>query len=330
MLERDLDLNLLSVLRALFEEMNVSRAARRLRLSQPAVSASLARLRRYFNDELFFRAGQGLLPTAFAEGLREAVLTSMDLIDQRVKHGRRFDPRKAQTTFTLSTADIGEAVCMRPLLSRLKAEAPGCELRFVAAAAPKLSELMSRGEVDLAVGYFPDLTGKGIHSEQLRLEPLTCLLRREHPLVRGRLTLDTFRQLEHLVVTHEGRGQDDYERIVLEKKVGRRVRARICHFTNAPALLAETDLIAVVPHALGVLYSKTYGLQSLPLPFSVPHMEIKLFWHQRVHRDMATAWLRRVISSIFQDMSPHDPPPTVSGSRARSRVPQRRSGSKAN
>jgi DNA-binding transcriptional LysR family regulator len=304
---RELDLNLLTVLHILFEEKHVSRTARRLNISQPAVSASLARLRDYFSDPLFFRAGQGLLPTAYAESLREAVCSAMQLIDAQILHSRRFDPLNTSCTFTVCTSDIGEAVCMRPLLLRLNWEAPGCGLNSVAAPPKNLTDLMSHGEVDVALGYFPDLADKCFHSEHLGFDSLTCLLRKDHPIVGTDLTLDQFQRLEHLVVTHEGRRADEYERLISEQSIDRNVRARISHFTNVPALLATTDLVAVVPHSLAHLYCDIYPLKTAQLPFSGGDIELKLYWHQRVHQDSANIWFRDLLISMFRSYEfPHN------------------------
>ncbi len=296
-----LDLNILKVLQVLFEERHVSRTAKRLNISQPAVSASLARLRRYFDDELFFRAGQGLMPTAYAESLRPAVCDAMEIIDSKVLHSRRFEPSKATCTFTFSTSDIGEAACMLPLLFRLQQAAPACTLSSSAAPPRKLAEKMANGEIDIALGYFPDLDAKCFHSELLWYEPLICLLRRDHPVIGETFSLEQFKSVEHLVVTHEERRHDDYERLIAEKRIPRKVRARICHFTNAPRLLANTDLVATVPRHVASLYADLHQLKCIKLPFPVPDLEVKLYWHQRAHQDAANCWLRKTIIAMSRE-----------------------------
>lgn len=300
---RDLDLNLLLLLNALFDERSVSRTAARLGISQPAVSASLGRLREFFDDQLFVRSANGLLPTAYADSLCEPVRRIVELIDNEIMQSRQFDPLESTRAFAITTSDIGEAHFLPGLLRKMNREAPQCMVQSASFPPKRLAEVMERGEIDLAVGYFPDLDTKGFHSQSLAMEPLVCIARRDHPDVGDTIDLETFGRVPQAVVTHEARGQHAYEQLVVDQRIVRNIRTRIAHFTSVPVVIAATDLIAVVPRGLAELYSEMakFKLKQVELPFAAPPLELKQYWHQRTHRDPASRWLRSVITALYKE-----------------------------
>ena len=148
----DLDLNLLSVLDAMFREGSVTKAAQSLGLTQSAMSHALNRLRTFFEDPLFVKAGSAMVPTRKAEGLRAAVVDVISTVRQQILAGARFDPSRAKRTFTLCMTDMGELVFLPPLLQRFKKEAPGCSIRTLQVPIEQIEALLASGEADLAVG----------------------------------------------------------------------------------------------------------------------------------------------------------------------------------
>lgn len=166
-----------------------------------------------------------------------------------------------------------------------------------------MAEAMERGEIDLAVGYFPDLDTKGFHSQSLAMEPLICIARSDHPSVGDTIDMETFERVPQAVVSHEERAQHAYEKLIVDQRILRNIRARIAHFTSVPVVIAATDLIAVVPRDLAELYSEmaTFKLKQVGLPFALPPLELKQYWHQRTHRDPASRWLRSVITALYKE-----------------------------
>jgi DNA-binding transcriptional LysR family regulator len=302
---RQLDLNLLLVLHALFEERSVTAVARRLQVSQPTVSLSLSKLRDFFHDELFVRHGGKMQPTPFVEMIYESVRTIIETINKEVLREHDFDPLVTDRTFSLSTSDLGELVFLPKILEALRVAAPRACVRCLAMPPVELQAAMANGAVDLALGYFPDLIGAGFYQQKLFEHSFTCLVRRDHPTIDHDMTLDQFLAADHAVVAPEGRSQEIFERRMSELNLERRIALRSPHITTVPLLVATSDLITVVPRAVGDLYARFACLKLVDPPISIPPIEIKQFWHRRVHNDPGVVWVRKLVAQLFlhQDSS---------------------------
>lgn len=304
---RRLDLNLLLVLDALFEEHTTVGVARRLRISQPTVSAALGKLRRFFKDDLFVRTGAGMHPTPFAETLRAPVRRIVDMVRLEVFRESGFDPSTSERCFAFSTSDIGEMVFLPRLLEAAAEAAPGVTFQTVVLAPAKLRTAMASGSVDLALGYFPDLAGPGFYEQRLFDHPFTCVVRRDHPSVTGELTLEQFLGLDHLVVVQEGRSQEIFEKRMADLGLSRRVALRSPHFMSVPFVIAGTDMIATVPYAVGRAYADFEQCKLVRPPIDIPAIVLKQLWHQRVHHDAGARWLRQLVAKLFLNNDPTAP-----------------------
>lgn len=302
---RDIDLNLLMVLHALLEERSVSRAALRLGVSQPAVSLSLAKIRDLFGDDIFIRAGPGLVLTERAQDLQKALSGISQILQNDVLQARAFDPLSARDNFVFCTSDLGEIYFFPRLLSAMREQAPGCALECVSLPPRELAKAMERGEIDLAIGYFPDLEIKAFYSKLLFHLGLATIARKDHPTIRGRITLDQFTQVPHVVVTHESRHQEQYEKYIASEQIPRRIVARLAHLSTAPHLVSQSDAISVVPAVAVDTYGEALNLQSLALPFTLEPLEVKLYWHARASRNPRLHWLKTLADTLF---SPPGPP----------------------
>ncbi len=302
---RRLDLNLLLILHALFEERSVTAVARRLQISQPTVSLSLSKLRGFFHDELFVRQGGKMQPTPFVEKIYESVRTIIETINREVLCEHDFDPLLTERAFSLSMSDLGELVFLPKILEALRVAAPRACVRCLAMPPVELQAAMANGGVDLALGYFPDLIGAGFYQQKLFEHSFTCLVRRDHPTIDHDMTLDQFLAADHAVVAPEGRSQEIFERRMSELNLKRRIALRSPHITTVPLLVATSDLITVVPRAVGLLYARFASLKLVDPPISIPPIEIKQFWHRRVHNDPGVVWLRKLVAQLFlhQDSS---------------------------
>jgi DNA-binding transcriptional LysR family regulator len=297
-----LDLNLLAIAVALLDEGGVSRAALKLGMSQPAVSGALARLRRHFNDPLFVRAAGGMSPTPRGLQLVGSARELLQRFDAEVAATAAFDPARTQRPFVFAMSDVGEMVFLPKLLERLARDAPGAALRSVSLRPLQLAEALESGEVDLAVGYFPDLKKSGFFQQRLMAHHFVCLLRAGHRIQGDRLTQAEFLGLRHVVVQSEGRSQEILERFLKAHGLSRQVALTTPHFLSIARLLAKSDMLAAVPHALGLIYGTgANGLKTVRLPFESPHIELKQHWHRKVHKDARHIWLRGIVSELFND-----------------------------
>ena len=305
MTKRHFDLHLLEIALALLEERSVSKVALRLRMSQPAISTALARLRRAFNDPLFVRTPRGMEPTPRAQALvgpaREIVLRA----DRELFADLRFDPSTTDATFTFALSDVGEMVFLPKVIERLQRLAPNASVRSVSPAPRELRYGLETGEIDLAIGYFPDLVKGSFYQQRLFTHHFTCLLRADHP-VRGRkLTLKQFLELKHVSVRAEGRSQELFEGYLLSKAIHRKIVLYTPHFMSLPMIIARSDLAATVPHAIGMYYSKALAnirMMSLPMA-DVPQIVLRQHWHRRFHKDPRSQWLRKLMSELFSQAS---------------------------
>lgn len=298
----DLDLNLIPYLVAIEETRNVSRAAERLGVSQPRVSTALARLREYFNDPLFVRTARGMEPTPRTLALVPAAREALARIERGMLDRQHFDPPTSTETFSIALSDVGEIVFLPRLLQAFAQQAPNANLRSVSASHGDVGRGLEAGEIDLAIGYFPDLRGNNFFQQRLFSHRFICLMRRDHPFAREPLTLERFLACGHAVVRAEGRSQEILENHLDRERVRRRAVLETPHFMSLPFILSRTDLIATVPHAIGFAYVAEHASITLAEPpLALPRFDLKQHWHRKFHNDARTRWLRGVVAALFND-----------------------------
>ncbi|MDH4560504.1 LysR family transcriptional regulator [Pseudomonas sp. BN411] len=298
---RDLDLNLLIVLNVLLEERNVTNSATRLGISQPATSVALSKLREFFNDELFIRTAAGLVPTSLAESLRSPVAEIIEKIEGQITNSRAFDPANARRRFVFAASDLGEIFFYPKIIQLLKSEAPHCSVTCVSLPVNDLGRAMERGEVDVALGYFPDLDINGMSELPLLSLDHVVIARADHPHIQGSMTIEQFETVPHAIVSHEARHQQEYEAQVAKNALRRNVFANIAHIVTAPAVIRDSDLISVVPDLLATEFAEPFNLQVVPLPFQVPRLQAKMYWHARSKGDASARWFRTALKRMFTE-----------------------------
>lgn len=291
------DLNLLVAFDALVAEGNVTRAAERVGLTQPAMSHALGRLRKLVGDPLFVRSPQGMVPTPRALELVDPVRRALGEIDRALHQAPRFEPQKARRPFTLSCVDFGSLVVVPPLLSRLRAEAPGADLIVRQLRMETIERQLVDGEVDVAAGVLaegePWMVTRRIFSDGF-----VCVARRGHPLVTGPLSLDQFLALDHALISPRGKrgGVVDSALSRLGKK--RRVALMIPHFLAAPIVIARSDLVLTLPERIARAFVEMLPLTMVPPPIELEGFSVSAFWHERQAHDPAHAWFRNLVVEV--------------------------------
>ncbi len=296
----DVDLNQLVLFQQLMVERRVSRVAENMGLTQPAVSNTLAKLRRQFGDELFVRTPAGMMPTPFAEQLAEPIGYALGMIHSSLNQHRAFDPGTVKRAITVGMTDIGEIVFLPALVDRLRREAPGISLNTVRNSATNLRDDMEAGKVDLAIGPMSQLKA-GFFQRRLFRQRYVCLFRQGHPLERKRLSLADFKMAEHLTVVSAGTGHGKVDELIRRAGIERTVRLTIPHFVSVGQILQRTDLVATVTERLAESLSEPFGLTHRPHPVELPEIAINVFWHAKVHRSPAHQWLRTLVFELFGD-----------------------------
>jgi DNA-binding transcriptional LysR family regulator len=291
---RRLDLNLLLTLNALLVEHNVTRAARRLNLTQSSVSVQLAKLRRVFDDPLLLPGPRGMWPTARAEALREPLREALEALESVITPATAFDPAKARHTWRLAASDYTASTLLLPMLPELRAAAPLTRLAILGLEPTRISRQAEQREIDLAFHTSHDAP-PSLRQRVLFKERYVLAGRADHPRLRRKPTLAQFCKLEHALVSPNGGGFHGVtDQVLAERNLQRRVVASVPHFLLLQSMLQTSDLVAMLPERLARAAS---GLRVVDAPIEVPGYEMAMLWHERLHRDPAHIWLREFIAA---------------------------------
>ncbi len=304
---RTLDLNLLRVFDAVMAEGSLTRAANGLAMTQPAVSHALKRLRDTVGEDLFQRVAHGVRPTPRAETLWPQVRSALGTLRQALAPGD-FDPRRDAVQMRLAMADATAALLAPPLVARIEGEAAQVNLRVLPLTTRDPRRLLESGDADLAVGYFPQLIttllaqGADSHLHHARLYDTryVCVMRRGHPLARRQLTLDDFCEAHHLLVSFSGHAQGFVDQALAALGRQRRVVLTVNQFFTAGRVVAQSDLLTVLPERFLAATGNTDGLVTRELPMPVGTVQVEMIWHLRHDTDPAHRWLRDQVQAAAE------------------------------
>jgi DNA-binding transcriptional LysR family regulator len=302
---RELELHQLRVLDALLREHSLTRAARALDLTQPALSKTLAQLRRYFDDPLFVRVALRMEPTPKARQLQGPVRAILDRTASLRAERASFDPATSHRTYNFCVVDAGLLKLLPPLVERLLHEAPGVRLNVAQLEPAHLERWLESGKLDFAMGSFPTMP-KGIRRQPLWVERYVSVSRRGHPRLSREPTLRAFTAEKHVMVSIAGSGHahESMQR-ALDAAIPREsVVCRIPIFTGAAILAKHTDAIATLPLSVATVLADDLDLQIIKPPIKLPTIDIFQYWHSRFQNDPANRWIRSVFKSLFRQTAP--------------------------
>lgn len=299
-----LDLNLVAALHALVAERHVTRAARRIGISQPAMSHALARLRERLGDPILVRGARGMQPTPRAEAMREPLERALGDIARVLSPPEAFDPARARRRFTIATNDYAELVLFPALLERLWREAPGVDVRVTTLQASGETELRE-GRAHLAIAPSPLYAGAaapGVFVQRLFSDRFVCVVREGHPVVKKRLSLDAFCALPHALVSPRGEGGGVVDEALAKLGKKRRVAILLPHFLVAPHVVRATDVVLTLAERVARSLAAPLGLVRVPPPLEVPGFGMVMAWHEQNHGDAAHAWLRALVADVARGL----------------------------
>lgn len=299
---RDLDLNLLLVFREIYQQRQISSAAKRLRLTQSAVSNALARLRAATGDDVFVRTAAGMQPTPFAIGLAEPVATALAQLEQAFRPAQPFLPESSQRRFTIAVSDVGEMYFMPRLVQHCMQLAPRVEMAAVRLGSIDLRAEMEAGRVDLALGAFEDAPGT-LFQRRLFRQSYVSMFHGGHPLAEGELTRERLATARHLVVTSMDSPYNNINAALADIGVDLEHAFRVPHFASVPYILSTTELVATVPQRLAERAAAPFGLRYADSPLGLPPLQTNMFWHRRYHQDEGGRWLRSLLVDLFLESS---------------------------
>lgn len=300
---RAVNLNLLLALDALLRERSVSRAAQRMGLSQPAMSNALAQLRTLFGDPLLVRAPGGMAPTPRALELEEPLRHGLAALADVVRAPAAFDPAQSRASLVVAMSDHAEMLLLPALLRRLGERAPGVDLQVLPWGLHDAPPGLADGSVDLMVGYYDaDRLPPGHREEELADDHFVCIVRRDHPRIGRRLTLATYLELRHVIVTERPGASGVIDDALARLGKRRRVVARVPRFFMVPYLVADSDLVAAVDSRIARHYERLLPIRVLKAPLELPSGRLGMVFHGRTEADPARAWLRDVVRELARDL----------------------------
>jgi DNA-binding transcriptional LysR family regulator len=297
----NLDLLLIRVLCTVYETRSVSRAAQALSMTQPAVSNALGRLRSVMANPLFIRSREGMMPTALADQLFNEFRRGLDIIDGTLISVTQFEAARSDRRYRVAMTDIGEMVFLPPLIRYLRREAPGISVEVCQVSRTETPHALATKQLDFAVGYLPGILSRTSDVEVFT-ERYVCVFREDHGTIGETLSLEAFSSGQHVVVSSVFNSHNQVSEALLARGVRRTVALQVSHFTSLPTILAETDLIGVVPSRVAKLWASTHRLRNLPIPVPLPSIDVRVHWDQRFHRDRGHSWMRNVIIRTLSEL----------------------------
>jgi DNA-binding transcriptional LysR family regulator len=305
----EVDLRQLRAFEVLLRERNLTRAAAVLGVAQPALSKTLAKLRRYFADPLFVRTGHRMEPTAKALELAPAVRALLDDATMLRARHRPFDPATSTRTFSFSVVDSGLVRLLPPLLSYLETHAPGVRLKVTHIDLEGLEAALEAGHLDFAMGSFGSRS-KRIRGQALWSVSYVSVARRSHPRVGAKPTLASFAAERHVLVSTAGTGHAHQlvERALERALPAERIVCRVPTFLAAAYVASRTDAVATVPRGIGEELADALALKVFPTPARLPRIDVSQYWHERFHREPGNQWIRGVFAKLFSNLDTHEQP----------------------
>lgn len=294
---KKLDLNLIHIFEAIYTAKSVTRAAQQLHMTQPTVSNALARLREQLDDPLFVRSEKGVAPTPFAESLIDPIRKALSILRDGVTLDQDFQIANAVRTFRLAINDFAVATLLPGVLAEISARSKGVKVVVLGTMErPPLASLLA-GEADIAVDGFTR-EEPGVDFVPIHLPNIVVVARRGHPTIRGSITGDQYGRAGHVLLSQSAPMRSQVESMLLSQGIRRNVVCEIANSAHIPALVSETDLVAVLPGPFAHRAARHYDLQVLPVPFDFPAQRLQIATLADKAADAGVVWMREQIRRL--------------------------------
>jgi DNA-binding transcriptional LysR family regulator len=277
----------------------LSAAAARLGLSQSAASHALARLRKRVGDPLFIRSNAGFYPTPYGERLSAVARQALNILLDGFATDKPFDPSVTTRRFNVYMSDVGQMVFLPKLLALMGDKAPRASLRACPIPLEQPGAAIASGEVDLAVGFFTNLTA-GFHQSILFREHYVCVVRSDHPNFRSGMSVEAFSASPRALADASGMAHAVMEEELRKQGLDGTTRLTVPQFMVLPLVIASSDLLVIMPSRLAKAFSMLASIKILRTPMPLRPYDIKVYWHERFHHDPASRWFRRALVQLFR------------------------------
>lgn len=302
-----LDLNLLIALDALLTERNVTRAAERIHISQPGMSAALQKLRHHFSDQLLERIGRNMELTARGRALAEPVKSILSQVRDLSDQSSRFDPAVARRVFRISATTYGCELLATPLISALRERAPFVSVQFEELTADTAERILD-GQVDFAITISARLLDKmeshdeHFHSEKLFTDNFVVAVAKDNTHVNDAITFDELCEMGYIETRFGGTIAGISEQLWRQQPKQPRISGWLPNFQLTLDTIGQTDMATILPQLLVMLQGDRYNVRSLPVPFEMPILEERLYWHKRNGNDPGHRWMTETLREIVDNL----------------------------
>ncbi|MBJ6138243.1 LysR family transcriptional regulator [Marinobacter litoralis] len=291
-----LDLNLLHVFDTIYREGSLTRAAKALHLTQPAVSHSLARLREHFDDPLFTRQGNQMVPTPLARRFLESMRPGLNQVQSAVNQFHAFDPASQRKTYALGLRDVLESTFLPELMNRL-APYPDMEISSQRVARREMESQLAAGKLDFAIDVLLPVSNQTSH-ELLRQDRLVVLARKKHPVAEKGLTMASYLEAKHVLVSSrsEGPGLEDFA--LSRQGAQRDIRLRCQHYYAACRVVEASDLLLTMPETYARIIAERAEVEVMAPPGEMPSIDVHLYWHKAYEQEPALVWFQELLRDL--------------------------------
>lgn len=295
-----IDLNLFHIFDIIYTEQNLTRAGQILGITQPAVSNALARLREAFNDVLFTRTAQGMMPTPVAQNVIPSVRQALLLLRTSVQEGHCFDPATSSKRYKISIPDIDECTLMPSLMPLLGHHAPTISLKTSHHRPSELVNDLTTGALDLAIEG-PCSVPPNVRQIKTKEEDRVCVTRSDHPSIQGTLSLQQYADAQHIAIGDSGNTTSVLDTELARLGIKRNIAIETHTHFSSPPLILLTDYLLTVPRTLGLSFQAHLGMQLFDLPLNIPPIQTFLYWHENAENDPGNNWMRETIIELMKN-----------------------------
>ena len=304
---RTFDLNLLVAFDVLMRELNVSRAAEQMFITQSTMSHILHRLRQQLDDPVLVKTPTGMKPTERALALITPVRSLLAEMEQLIQPPMEFKADTSQRRFVLAATDYMELLLIPELSRNIGHIAPGINLHVKRTESSFPVSQLESGSLDVVLGFAAVLNPPGhLHCQPLFSDRMTCVVRQNHPLIRQAPSLEEYVTVSHMLISRTGSNVGEIDKKLSELGLERRIQLIVPHFLSAPLIVAETDMVLSLPYRIAEQFKKLAPLEIFPVPLELPAYDLVMIWHLLRDKDPAHRWLRHKIMAISQMIAAHE------------------------
>lgn len=291
------DLNLLQLFREILTTKSISKAAARLRITQPAASNGLRRLRDALGDEVFIKGDGGMVPTDFAAAWSLKVIPALEEIVSSLESTQAFVPATWTGTLRIGVTDYLMETLMYDAIPILCRKAPLGQFRLIPMREREPHDDLSRGDLDLALGSFFKVRAH-FYQRTLGFDDFAVIMRKDHPLARGNMSVEEYADTPQLLIAPWGQPYGIVDEVLAETKLTRTVALTVPYFNAAPRIIEQTDLISSVPSKMATEWQKRYNIVSTKPPIAIPRFNLYMLWAERSLNNSAHEWLRAELMAL--------------------------------